>query len=219
METRAEIMAWRRAQRVRLQEERRALTRDERAQKTARIAALLERHVPELAGASVGFYWPFKGELDLRDFAISLHAAGARLSLPVVVEKAAPLEFWHWAPGTRLARGDWGIPVPAERVLEHPTALIVPLLGFDEAGYRLGYGGGYYDRTLAALEPRPFTVGVGLELGRLESIHPFEHDIPLDAVVTERGVVRYDAERRAVAAAHDPSAAEHPAPDGERPAD
>src|SRR5690606_37218305 len=123
METRAEIMAWRLAQRVRLQEERRALTRDERAQKTARIAALLERHVPELAGASVGFCWPFKGELDLRDFAISLHAAGARLSLPVLVEKAAPLEFWHWAPGTRLARGDWGIPVPAERVFEHPTAL------------------------------------------------------------------------------------------------
>jgi 5-formyltetrahydrofolate cyclo-ligase len=213
MESRAEIMAWRRAQRERLQEERRALTRDERAEKTARIAALLERHVPELAGASVGFYWPFKGELDLRDFAIALHAAGSRLSLPVVVEKGAPLEFWRWTPETRMARGDWGIPVPAERIVERPTALIVPLLGFDAAGYRLGYGGGYYDRTLAALEPRPFTVGVGFELGRLASIFPLRHDIPLDAVVTEKGIVRYDAARHAVAVAHEPE------DDGTRPPD
>jgi 5,10-methenyltetrahydrofolate synthetase len=69
--------------------------------------------------------------------------------------------------------------------------LIVPLLGFDAAGYRLGYGGGYYDRTLATLTPRPLTVGVGYELGRLETIHPQAHDIPLDAIVTEAGTIRH----------------------------
>ncbi|HLT92580.1 MAG TPA: 5-formyltetrahydrofolate cyclo-ligase [Woeseiaceae bacterium] len=192
MRTRADIMAWRRAERVRLQEARRALGRAEREASTARIAELLQRNFPELAGAAVGFYWPFKGELDLRGLARTLHEAGSRLSLPVVVQKAAPLEFWHWEPRTRLARGDWGIPVPAERIVEHPTALIVPLLGFDEAGYRLGYGGGYYDRTLAAMEPRPFTVGAGFELGRLKTIFPLEHDIPLDAIATEAGFVRHD---------------------------
>jgi 5-formyltetrahydrofolate cyclo-ligase len=65
--------------------------------------------------------------------------------------------------------------------------LIVPLLGFDAAGYRLGYGGGYYDRTLAAMAPRPLSIGVGYELGRLDTIHPQAHDIPLDAIVTENG--------------------------------
>lgn len=190
MRTRADIMAWRRAERVRLQEARRALGRAEREASTARIAELLQRNFPELAGAAVGFYWPFKGELDLRGLARTLHEAGSRLSLPVVVQKAAPLEFWHWEPRTRLARGDWGIPVPAERIVEHPTALIVPLLGFDEAGYRLGYGGGYYDRTLAVLEPRPLAVGIGFDDARLPTIEPQPHDVPMDLIVTESTTLR-----------------------------
>ena len=208
MKSLTEIFAWRRAQREALQQRRLALSPTEREQRASQIAALLERQVPELRGASIGFYWPFRGELDLRGLAASLHAAGAFLSLPVVVETKAPLEFWHWRPGTRLVRGAWRIPVPAERDVAHPTALIVPLLGFDEAGYRLGYGGGYYDRTLAALQPRPFTVGVGLELGRLATIYPQEHDIPMDAVVTECGVVRFDAERHAIRSDEAPEAHE-----------
>ena len=70
----------------------------------------------------------------------------------------------------------------------HPTNLLVPLVGFDTAAYRLGHGGGYYDRTLANLNPRPLTVGVGYEFGRLETIYPQPHDIPMDAIVTENGV-------------------------------
>lgn len=206
MKSRSEIAEWRRSQRETLQQRRLALSREERERSASRVAALLERHVPELDGASVGFYWPFRGEMDFRGLAASLHAAGASLSLPVVVEKSEPLEFRHWEPGTKLASGTWRIPVPAERVVEHPTVLIVPLLGFDEAGYRLGYGGGYYDRTLAAMQPRPFTVGVGLELGRLATIYPQEHDIPIDAIVTESGVVRFDAERRAVRSTESPAA-------------
>jgi 5-formyltetrahydrofolate cyclo-ligase len=187
-----EIQEWRRSQREALQQRRLALGRDDRERRTALVIALLRQHVPELDGASIAFYWPFKGEMDFRGLAATLHAAGARLSLPVVVGKARPLEFWRWEPGAKLARGVWGIPVPAERVLERPDVVIVPLLGFDDAGYRLGYGGGYYDRTLAAMQPRPFTVGVGLELGRLATIQPQAHDIPLDVVVTESGIVRFD---------------------------
>lgn len=190
---------WRRTKREELLERRLALGSGERQRRAARVTAFLERHVPELQGASIGFYWPFRGEMDFRGLATSMHAAGARLSLPVVVAKGEPLEFWHWMPGAKLARGAWRIPVPAERDIANPGVLIVPLLGFDEAGYRLGYGGGYYDRTLSVMQPRPFIVGVGLELGRLATIHPQDHDVPMDVIVTESGLVRFDAARRPVA--------------------
>lgn len=196
-----EIAQWRRAKREELLGRRLKLDRDERDRIATRVAGLLHRHVPEVQAATIGFYWPFRGELDFRGLAASMYAAGARLSLPVIVTKGEPLEFWHWEPGAKLARGAWGIPVPAERDVTNPTVLIVPLVGFDEAGYRLGYGGGYYDRTLPVMRPRPFTVGVGFELGRLTTIHPQDHDIPMDTIVTESGVVRFDANRRPVAMA------------------
>lgn len=206
MKTSSEIREWRRSQRELLQKRRMELGREGRERRAARIIALLEQHVPELNGASIGFYWPFRSEMDFRGLAASLQRAGARLSLPVVVEKDQPLEFWNWQPGTKLARGVWGIPIPAERAVASPNVLIVPLLGFDEAGYRLGYGGGYYDRTLAAMQPRPFTVGVGNELGRLASISPQNYDIPMDVIVTEAGMVRFDANRRASVVASGPTA-------------
>ena len=77
-----------------------------------------------------------------------------------------------------------------------PTALLVPLVGFDRRGYRLGYGGGYYDRTLATMHPKPLTIGIGYDLGRLETIHPQPHDIPMDAIVTEAGVASCFGEQR-----------------------
>src|SRR5690606_21931832 len=98
----------------------------------------------------------------------------------------------------KLGRGIWNIPIPAEREPVRPTALLVPVVGFDAAGYRLGYGGGYYDRTLALLEPRPLTIGVGYAGARLDTIHPQPHDIPLDAIVTEAGVVRHRYRGRAL---------------------
>jgi 5-formyltetrahydrofolate cyclo-ligase len=91
--------------------------------------------------------------------------------------------------------------VPAERQVVSPTALLVPLVGFDEQGYRLGYGGGYYDRTLAASKPRPLAIGLGYEFGRLATIHPQPHDAPMDAIVTEAGVRRFE---RPVAASDAP---------------
>src|SRR5690606_20723729 len=112
-------------------------------------------------------------------------------ALPVVVERNAPLEFWRWTATTELcSRGIWNIPSPVERVPVVPDVVLVPLLGFDEQCYRLGYGGGYYDRTLAALEPKPLAIGVGFEHGRLETIRPQPHDVPLDWIVTEARTLR-----------------------------
>jgi 5-formyltetrahydrofolate cyclo-ligase len=98
----------------------------------------------------------------------------------------APLEFRAWQPGVRLESGVWGIPVPADGEVVWPDVLLVPLVGFDRLGYRLGYGGGFYDRTLAAMPRRPTTLGVGFALGAIETIHPQQHDIPMDAVITEQ---------------------------------
>jgi hypothetical protein len=88
----------------------------------------------------------------------------------------------------KLAPGVWKIPVPPAGAALRPAVLLAPLLGYDDAGYRLGNGGGYYDRTLAALDSLPLTIGVGYAQGRLASIRPQPHDVPLDAIVTEHGL-------------------------------
>src|SRR3546814_19920386 len=90
-----------------------------------------------------------------------------------------------------MTKGVWNIPVPDGTPEVFPACLVVPLVGFDAAGYRLGYGGGYYDRTLAARRPRPWAIGLGLDLGRLDSIHPPHHDVPLPGIVTAHGPPRH----------------------------
>jgi 5-formyltetrahydrofolate cyclo-ligase len=181
------VPAWRKAERARLLARRESLTLEDRREADARITGLLIEGFPLLSGLVVGFYWPFKGELDLRPLVSACVENDAEAALPVVVEKARPVQFWIWRPGMLLRRGIWEIPIPAEPRIARPTVLFVPLLGFDAAGYRLGYGGGYQDRTLAALTPRPIAIGIGYELGCLQTIHPQPHDIPMDAVVTEGG--------------------------------
>lgn len=183
----AEVRAWRRAERTRLIACRAAVPLAARRQRDLLITAHLRVAVPDLAGRHIGFTWPFKGEYDPRPLARALHRQGARLALPVVVRRAAPLEFRPWWPGIRMAPGIWNIPVPAEGDPVLPDTLLVPLVGFDARGYRLGHGGGYYDRTLAAMPRRPHAVGIGFESLRLATIHPQPHDIPMDLIVTERG--------------------------------
>ena len=134
----------------------------------------------------LGIYWPFRGEIDVRDLALAHIEAGGIAALPVVVEKSAPVEFWRWRPEVPLARGLYNIPIPAEKEVVKPDVLIVPLVGFDRAGYRLGYGGGYYDRTLAASHPRPRTIGIAFAESELETIYPQPHDIPMSRIVTDR---------------------------------
>jgi len=190
-----EVRAWRREKRAALIGFRSSLPREERDSVRDRIVARL-REIPNLASETIGFYMPFKGEVDLRGFLRGLLASGAKAALPAVIEKARPVEFRAWYPGVKMERGIWDIPVPAPGNPVLPTLLFVPLVGFDAAGYRLGHGGGYYDRTLAALSPRPRAIGVGYEATRLATIHPQPHDIPMDAIATEAGMKWFERDNR-----------------------
>ncbi len=181
----AEVRPWRKVRRAELIEARIAAGARQRRTWDAAITAQILEGVPNLEELHVGFYWPFKGEYDVRTIARRLHEKGTRLALPVVVEKGRPLEFRPWTPEARLVPGIWNIPVPADGPAVMPNALLVPLVGFDRDGFRLGYGGGYYDRTLAAMPKKPLTIGVGFELNAIATIHPQPHDIPMDAIVTE----------------------------------
>jgi len=191
MESCDDIREWRRSVRSKLRLKRSALTRVDKETVRLTVYDLIRESFPELRDACIGFYWPFQGEIDLRGLARNFIALGAEAALPVVVEKQQPMEFWSWQSQMKLVRGIWNIPIPSERNPVQPTVLLVPLVGFDAAGYRLGQGGGYYDRTLANLPQKPLTIGIGYEVGRLKSIYPQPHDIPMDAIVTETGAARF----------------------------
>ena len=180
------IAAWRREQRTRLLAMRQAMSPDDRRRATAIIAEKLNSIITAQGFGVIGLYWPIKQEINLIPWANWY--AGMRkftLCLPVVVTPHAPLEYWRWAPGDALARGVWNIPVPSQRDVVVPDLLLAPLVGFDQARYRLGNGGGYFDRTLASLARRPVVIGIGYDAGALDTIFPQPHDIPMDAVLTE----------------------------------
>jgi 5,10-methenyltetrahydrofolate synthetase len=179
-----DVARWRKAQRQRLIEARLAVPVSARSERAARIAADLDCLIPVSPNTVVSLYWPFRGELDLRPWMASAHTRGLRLALPVVVAKATPLIFRQWHPGARLMPGVWNIPVPAEGAEVTPTIVIAPLVGFDSKRYRLGYGGGFFDRTLAALTPRPLAIGIGQPSAALPTIYPQPHDIPMDFILT-----------------------------------
>ncbi len=187
MQTWADISKWRKEQREKLLRERVDAGAGRRAEWNARIEQILRDLLPTLDVLSVGFYWPFKGEFDARKLVRELVAAGTTVALPAVVEKKGPLEFRRWMPGIEMESGVYNIPIPKARDLVTPELLLAPLVGFDAQGYRLGYGGGYFDRTFASLPKKPFGLGIGYELSRLETIYPQQHDIPMDAIVTENG--------------------------------
>ena len=113
-----------------------------------------------------------------------------RVALPVVVGKGQPLQFRTWHLAARLERGMWNIPFPADGPIVVPSVVIAPLVGFDGDGYRLGYGGGYFDRTLAALDPKPLVVGVGHPMSELSTIYPQWHDIRMAWIVTGNSAPR-----------------------------
>lgn len=152
----------------------------------------LERGFPGLAQGVVAFCWPHRHEYDARHLAARLRRAGAKTVLPVVVASGAPLVFREWQPGVPLAGGPQDIPYPANAPELVPDTLLLPMVGFDARGYRLGYGGGFFDRTLAAMPKRPSVIGVAHELARLDTIFPQPHDVAADYVVTERGIYRRD---------------------------
>ena len=184
-------LAYRKALRKQLVERREALPTDDLARMTAAVCDHLLREFPELARMRVGFCWPMLNEPDLRPLIevwIGQGDPGFTALLPVVVAPKTPLAFRAWTPQTPMVKDRYGIETPAEGEFIVPQALLIPVNAFDAAGYRIGYGGGFFDRTLATTEPKPLSIGVGFELARVESIRPEAYDMPLDAMVTEAGV-------------------------------
>jgi 5,10-methenyltetrahydrofolate synthetase len=181
--------AARRELRARLIAERQALAPDINATLSAALNTALDaRFPPGTVGLASG-YWPIRGEFDPRPYLIRTLAAGGEVALPVVTRPGAPLSFRRWTPETTMETGLWDIPQPTSGPDVTPDTLLIPLVGFDAGGHRLGYGGGFYDRTLAALRPRPLAIGLGFDLGRLERLALRPHDHPMDVIVTEAGVL------------------------------
>src|SRR6185436_7107030 len=191
----SELLAWRKLERQRLIAARAALDAAQLERYRLRIDAHLLRAFPGLATAKLALCWPIKGEYDARHLARTLRERGALTALPVVVAPKQPLIFREWHPGTELATGPLDIPYPANSPEVLPQAVLLPMNGWDPAGYRLGYGGGFFDRTLASLPKKPAVIGVTYELAKMETIHPQNWDIPVDWVVTERGVYRRDGDK------------------------
>jgi 5-formyltetrahydrofolate cyclo-ligase len=183
----AEVKTWRRGERERLIAARMAVPAPQRREWGERIATAVQGIVGERAGI-LGVYWPFRAEFDPRPLIDVLTVAGRAVALPVVVDRRGPLEYRSWRPGESLIAGVWDIPIPEKREVVVPAMVLAPLVGFDREGYRLGYGGGYFDRTLAALNPRPMAIGVGFGFQEIATIHPQPFDIAMDVIATEAGI-------------------------------
>lgn len=144
---------------------------------------------------AIGAYWPIKGEFDALPALYRWGEAdpSRRIGLPVINRETKQLRFHVWYPGCPMEEDAYGIPKPKDTESFEPELLLVPCVGFGPAGARLGYGGGFYDRTLAALVPLPYTVGLGYGHGYVPWLQAEPHDVPLDAILTEDGVV-WDSE-------------------------
>ena len=193
----ADPMALRQSLRRQAIARRLALSTDEVAQLSAQICTNIDRQFPQLASCRVAFCWPIRNEPDLRPLIASWLRRGLpgfAALLPVVVAPESALVFRPWTPGSVMTTDRYGIPTPAEGEsesdFERPDALLIPVNAFDAAGYRLGYGGGFFDRTLAVLArggQAPLAIGVGFELARVATTWPQAYDQRLDAVITEAG--------------------------------
>lgn len=175
--------AERKLQRARLIETRNSLPgRD-------RLEADLQQRVAEWLRQAdvhiVGFYFPVRGEPDLRSVIARWLTLDARRVAALPVIKGEILEYHAWTADAPMQAGEFGIPVPAHGRVVQPECLLIPCVGFDARRFRLGYGGGYYDRTVANLAPWPFTMGVAFDAAKVESIDPQPHDLKLDVVITE----------------------------------
>ncbi|VVD65945.1 5-formyltetrahydrofolate cyclo-ligase [Pandoraea terrigena] len=161
-----------------------------RAARDAALAARLADALTRRAPRCVGFYWPIQGEFDAREVVSAWLAQASpnapRLAaLPVVTALGAPLVFHRWTPDARMTEGRYRIPVPLEGEVLAPDLLLVPCVGFTRDGLRLGYGGGFYDRTLHSMTPAPQTLGIAYDALEIDSLTAEAHDLALDAIVTE----------------------------------
>lgn len=174
--------------------------REDMADRLARCTALqdvLRVWLLEREDSIVGAYWPIKGEFDplpalhrwKEDGELTDQPQRRRIGLPVVNRTHRTLTFHAWYPGCEMEEDAYGIPKPKGTELLLPTLLLVPCVGYGPGGYRLGYGGGFYDRTLAVMQPRPYTVGLGFTEGFLDDFEPHPHDEPLDTILNDNGMV------------------------------
>lgn len=164
-----------------------AIPPDSRALWNHILASKLLTWLAEHPVKTLGVYWPMRGEPDLHDAYISLAEQGIQLALPVVLKKASPLAFACWSPGDAVEVDQYGVSVPAHPRFISPSALLIPCVGFNTGRFRLGYGGGFYDRTLAQ-QPRPLAIGVAYSCAQAE-FKIGEHDVALDAIITEQGIL------------------------------
>ena len=188
----------------------------DRSQRAEMLQRVLRIWLVGRTDTVIGAYWPIKGEFDplpalyrwqedallapsLGGWPVSADAppmAGdslakqlpRKIGLAVVNKQTRTLSFHAWYPGCPMAEDAYGIPKPKDTEEVVPTVLLVPCVGWGPGGYRLGYGGGFYDRTLASYTPKPVTVGLGYSLGALPDLQPEPHDVPLDAILSEQGV-------------------------------
>jgi len=184
------LAAWRKERRAELIARRQAADPALRRAWGEGIERALHAVIAERAPSVLSFYWPFRAEFDARPLVRDLLGQGWRAALPVVIQKKSPLEFRLWTPEAPMVDGIWNIPVPRDGAVVRPDLVLAPVVGFDAARYRLGYGGGYYDRTLVTFDPRPFVIGIGFEFARLDTIFPQPFDQRMDAIVTETGIHR-----------------------------
>ena len=173
------------------------LQMSDRAQKLEHLQRVMRIWLVGREDVVIGAYWPIKGEFDplpalhrwKEDGELLEEPLRRRIGLPVVDPQTKTLSFHVWYPGCPMQEDAYNIPKPKDTEEIVPTLLFVPCLGYAPGGYRLGYGGGFYDRTLAQLSPKPFTVGLGFAQSYLDDFTPEEHDMPLDALLNENGVV------------------------------
>jgi 5-formyltetrahydrofolate cyclo-ligase len=179
-----EVRAWRKTARSALIAARVATPATMRGEWTAALVAALR---PILADAPqpISFYWPLKGEPDFRPFMRELDEDGVQIALPVAIKLGEAMTFRPWHRGVAMERGIWNIPIPATTEEVLPRTLIAPIVGFDAENYRLGYGGGFFDRTLEKLAGTSQAIGVGFSMFALPTIHPQPHDIPMARIITE----------------------------------
>ena len=181
--------------RKRLIEERKNLP--DRAERAAQLQQVMRIWLVGRKDVAIGAYWPIHGEFDplpalhrwKEDGELIDQPEPRRIGLPVVDKVHKTLTFHAWYPGCPMQEDAYGIPKPKDTEIIVPTLLFVPCVGYGIGGYRLGYGGGFYDRTLAQLQPKPFTVGLGYTGGYLDEFEPEPHDEPLDAILNDNGVV------------------------------
>jgi 5,10-methenyltetrahydrofolate synthetase len=171
-----------------LQAERQAMV--DRHERAVQLQSVLRIWLLGRREETIGAYWPIKGEFDALPALYRWSEADAkrRIGLPVMNRETKQLRFHVWYPGCPMEDDAYGIPKPKDTEEFEPQLLLIPCVGFGPGGVRLGYGGGFYDRTLAVLDPKPYSVGLGYAHGWLPWLEPEPHDMPLDAMLTEDGV-------------------------------